>query len=400
VGQTVANRGSVMKKSMVSCVSGCAGVVAGAAAPAMSQGSVASPAALDEITVTARRREESLQEIPLAITAFTSADIQRAGIATFGDVAKLTPSLVFEEGFGANDTRPTIRGLPATRGRPPVGVLIDGIDVSSEAIATAGGGILLNLRLLDVERIEVVKGPQSALYGRVAFGGAINYVTAKPGDKLSGRLNATVAEGETYEVAGAVGGPLGDSGWRARVYAGHSQSDGFFRNSVSGENLGGYEATQGSLSFDYVGSDTFAFRGFLSYGDQQNEQRALHRSGRRRFCVVVLVLVAVVARVVVLVAPEVNLVQYRKHVARIAAEQGFDGALGQPPARHFRADHEHHGANQGGKDDGIGDRKYRRSVDDDPVEWAGLETGEQGAHAVRRQQLRRVGGGAPGGDGQ
>jgi iron complex outermembrane receptor protein len=266
-----------MKKSMVSCVSVCAGVVAGAAAPAMSQGSVASPGALDEITVTARRREESLQEIPLAITAFTSADIQRAGIATFGDVAKLTPSLVFEEGFGANDTRPTIRGLPATRGRPPVGVLIDGIDVSSEAIATAGGGILLNLRLLDVERIEVVKGPQSALYGRVAFGGAINYVTAKPGDKLSGRLNATVGEGETYEVAGAVGGPLGDSGWRARVFAGHSQSDGFFRNSVSGENLGGYEATQGSLSFDYVGSDTFAFRGFLSYGDQQNEQQPYYQ---------------------------------------------------------------------------------------------------------------------------
>ena len=266
-----------MKASMVSCVSVCAGVVAGAAAPAMSQTSVASPATLDEITVTARRREESLQEVPLSITAFTAADIQRAGISSFGDVAKLTPSLVFDQDFGANDTRPTIRGLPATRGRPPVGVLIDGIDVSSEAIATAGGGILLNLRLLDLERIEVVKGPQSALYGRVAFGGAINYVTARPGDTLSGRLNATVAEGETYEVGGAVGGPIGDSGWRARVYGGHSQSDGFYRNTVSGENLGGYEATQASVSFDYTGSETFAFRGFLSYGDQQNEQQPYYQ---------------------------------------------------------------------------------------------------------------------------
>ncbi len=266
-----------MKKSMVSCVSMCAGVLAGAAAPAMSQTSVAAPAALDEITVTARRREESLQEVPLSISAFSTADIQRAGIASFADVAKLTPSLIFDQDFGANDTRPTIRGLPATRGRPPVGVLIDGIDVSSEAIATAGGGILLNLRLLDLERIEVVKGPQSALYGRVAFGGAINYITAKPGDKLSGRISATVAEGETYEVGGAVGGPLGDSGWRARLYGGHSQSDGFFRNSVSGENLGGYEATQGSLSFDYTGSETFAFRGFLSYGDQQNEQQPYYQ---------------------------------------------------------------------------------------------------------------------------
>ena len=176
----------------------------------------------------------------------------------------------------------TTPGLPSVacrrpRGRPPVGVLIDGIDVSSEAIATAGGGILLNLRQLDVERIEVVKGPQSALYGRVAFGGAVNYVTAKPGDTLAGRVNATVASGDTYEVGGAVGGPLGTSGWRARVYGGHSRSDGFYSNTVSGENLGGYEATQGSIAFDYAGSETFALRGFLSYGDQKNEQQPYYQ---------------------------------------------------------------------------------------------------------------------------
>jgi outer membrane cobalamin receptor len=147
--------------------------------PAQAQSAPETREGLEEITVTARRREESLQEAPLSITAFGSEQIERAGIAGFGDVAKLTPSLVFDQDFGANDTRPSIRGLPATRGRPPVGILIDGIDVSSEAIATAGGGNLLNLRLLDLERIEVVKGPQSALYGRVAFGGAVNYVTAR-----------------------------------------------------------------------------------------------------------------------------------------------------------------------------------------------------------------------------
>ena len=183
-----------MKKSMVSCVSMCAGVLAGAAAPAMSQTSVAAPAALDEITVTARRREESLQEVPLSISAFSTADIQRAGIASFADVAKLTPSLIFDQDFGANDTRPTIRGLPATRGRPPVGVLIDGIDVSSEAIATAGGGILLNLRLLDLERIEVVKGPQAVYFGRNTFGGAVNYVTKDPGNEWKGKASASVAQ--------------------------------------------------------------------------------------------------------------------------------------------------------------------------------------------------------------
>ncbi len=271
-------KASSNNKSALSLVAIFSGLVAGAAGPALSQTTGAAPVVgLEEVTVTARRREESLQEVPLSISAFTAADIQRAGISNFADVAKLTPSLVFDQDFGANDTRPTIRGLPATRGRPPVGVLIDGIDVSSEAIATAGGGILLNLRLLDVERIEVVKGPQSALYGRVAFGGAINYVTARPGDTLAGRLNATLASGETYEVGGAYGGPIGDSGWRARVYGGHSRSDGFNRNIVSGEKLGGYEATQGSVSFGYTGGERFALRGFLAYGDQQNEQQPYYQ---------------------------------------------------------------------------------------------------------------------------
>jgi outer membrane receptor protein involved in Fe transport len=184
---------------------------------------------------------------------------------------------VFDQDFGANDTRPSIRGLPATRGRPPVGILIDGIDVSSEAIATAGGGNLLNLRLLDLERIEVVKGPQSALYGRVAFGGAVNYVTARGGDTVSGKLSAGVGSGDSYELSGSVGGPVGEGGLRARLYGGYSRADGFHRNIVSGENLGGHEAKQVSLSFDYGSSDDFALRGFLSWGDQQVEQQPYYQ---------------------------------------------------------------------------------------------------------------------------
>ncbi len=135
---------------------------------------LAQQTALEEIVVTARKREESLQDVPLSITAFSADFIEKNGIRSIDDVAKLTPSLVFETAFVPQDTRPVIRGLSATRGRQPIGVLLDGIDVSSESLLTGGGGIGVNLRLVDVERIEVVKGPQSALYGRVAFGGAIN----------------------------------------------------------------------------------------------------------------------------------------------------------------------------------------------------------------------------------
>ncbi|MBU6377508.1 MAG: TonB-dependent receptor [Gammaproteobacteria bacterium] len=266
-----------MKNRLATLLLSGAGVAALSQPPAQAQGTPQAREALEEITVTARRRAESLQETPLSISAFGAEQIERAGIAGFGDVAKLTPSLVFDQDFGANDTRPSIRGLPATRGRPPVGILIDGIDVSSEAIATAGGGNLLNLRLLDLERIEVVKGPQSALYGRVAFGGAVNYITARGGDEVSGKLSAGVGSGDSYELSGSIGGPFGEGGLRARLYGGYSRADGFHRNIVSGENLGGHEAKQVSLAFDYGSADDFALRGFLSWGDQQVEQQPYYQ---------------------------------------------------------------------------------------------------------------------------
>lgn len=240
-------------------------------AAALSAVAPASAADIEEIIVTARKRAESLQEIPLAVTAFTVEQIERAGIARIDDIARLTPSLVFDQAFSAQDTRPTIRGLPATRGRPPIGILIDGVDVSSEAISTAGGGNLLNLRLIDVERIEVVKGPQSALYGRVAFGGAINYVTRFPGDETSGRLGVTAGSHGTYEATGAVEGPVSDT-FGLRAYGGYSKSDGYHRDTISGDRLGGYESIQGSLAATLRPSDAFSIKAAVSYGQNESEQ--------------------------------------------------------------------------------------------------------------------------------
>ena len=220
--------------------------------------------AIEEIIVTVRKREESLQDVPLSVTVFSAELIERAGIARIDDIARLTPSLVFEQNFSAQDTRPIIRGLPATRGRPPIGVLIDGVDVSSEAVATAGGGNLLNLRLIDVDRIEVVKGPQSALYGRVAFGGAINYVTKRPGDEVSGKLNVTAASHGTYEVVGAVEGPVVDEAMSIRLHAGYSRSAGYHENTVSDKNIGGYESAQGQ-SDGFSSSDRKFYGGCVSH---------------------------------------------------------------------------------------------------------------------------------------
>jgi len=163
-------------------------------------------AATEEIVVTTRYREENLQEVPIAITAVTEDVIQNAGIRSVQDLARLTPSISVNESFSQNDVRVTIRGLTNTRGRSNVAYLVDGVDVTSETTGTnAGSPLLVNQRLLnDIERVEIVRGPQSALFGRAAFAGAISYVTKEPGDELEGRVGLDMAEYGKYEVNGAV----------------------------------------------------------------------------------------------------------------------------------------------------------------------------------------------------
>ncbi len=132
--------------------------------------------AITEIVVTARRKEENLKDVPLSITAFDSETIEAAGITSLGDVADQTPGLSFFNAFGENLPVPVIRGIVPQDifGENATAIFVDGVYVS--------GREGLNFSQLDLERIEVLKGPQSALYGRNAFAGAINYVTKAPPD--------------------------------------------------------------------------------------------------------------------------------------------------------------------------------------------------------------------------
>lgn len=222
-------------------------------APTSSNADAAATAGSGDIVVTARNRKERLADVPISITALNAGQITAQKVETFADVARLDSSLVFDKGSGLQDTRPVIRGLPSSRGRPPVGILIDGVDASTESMgASAGGSTLLNTRAVEVERIEVVKGPQSALYGRVAFGGAINYVTKKPSDTFGGEIGGEVGDYGTYEGRAALTGPLA-AGVSARVHGYYSTSDGYYRNEISGQRIGGFKSYGGggSLSFEH-----------------------------------------------------------------------------------------------------------------------------------------------------
>ena len=227
---------------------------------------------IEEIVVTARKRTESVQDIPLSISVFDEEAIAAAGIRDIDDIARLTPGLVFDKGWIPQDTRPHIRGLPTDRGRAPVGILVDGIDISSESMLTSGGGMLMNLKVMDIERIEVVKGPQSALYGRVAFGGAVNYVSRAPGDEFEADFSGDVGQYGQMEARVGLSLPVSET-FGLRINAVTAQHDGYYENEVSGEGIGGSDSTGVSVAAALQPSDTFSLDLRVAYSSDEYEIR-------------------------------------------------------------------------------------------------------------------------------
>ncbi|TVQ47906.1 MAG: TonB-dependent receptor [Gammaproteobacteria bacterium] len=205
--------------------------------------------ALEEIVVTARRAEESLQQVPLSISAFTAQDIENAGLRSVEDLAQQTPGFSFRSAFGRTGDRPVIRGQSNIQGEPNASFFIDGIFVS---------GSISGYDLDNLERVEVIRGPQSALYGRRTFAGAINYVTRRPGDELSGRVTGTLGDNGWLETAGSIGGPLLGDQLLFQANARFFERDGYYRNTVTGrKDVGGQETRSAGGTLYWLPTETF-----------------------------------------------------------------------------------------------------------------------------------------------
>ena len=210
-------------------------------------GEALAQATLEEIVVTARKREESVQDIPVVVTAFTADELARRGVSELEDVAAATPGLAFEDFSNGFSAAPVIRGLTQ-------------VNVSSEVqnVATFVDGIYLqrnfsvDIGQADLERIEVVKGPQSALYGQNAFAGAINYVLARPGEQFAGYVDVGAGTDGRLDYRAAFGGPLIEGKLGLRGFYGHNEFDGTWRNEYPGlddqaARLGWYDNDNYSL---------------------------------------------------------------------------------------------------------------------------------------------------------
>ena len=229
----------------------------GLAAPLSAQEDISRPAPSNvneelpgEIIVTARKRNETLSDVPLAITAFSGETLFERQISDLDDLARATPGFFFEsQGAQRNDrsiSTLVVRGMPAGSTQNATGerasVFIDGAPVF--------GGFVQGLT--DVERVEVLRGPQSAYFGRATFSGAINLVTRDPGNKFRGRVEASFGEDDYTDNQVMIEGPLFPGVLTARVAGRLYSVDGQFTNTADRDESFGARSTKsisGTLYF-------------------------------------------------------------------------------------------------------------------------------------------------------
>lgn len=186
-------------------------------APALAQ-----QVAIEEIIVTARQRSESLQDVPASITAFTTEQLQRAGVQRAEDFISLTPGVTFVDAAEVGDTQVNIRGINGARdAENSFALIIDGILHTNPAA--------LNREYANLQQIEILKGPQGAIYGRNAAAGAIIITNRKPGDEFEGEFKVSGANDDSYYASAYVAGPVSDR-VGVSLQADWRDTDGFYFN--------------------------------------------------------------------------------------------------------------------------------------------------------------------------
>lgn len=214
-----------------------------------------------EILVTARKRLETLQEVPDSISVIGAEAIERAGVETLQDVATLTPNLVIIDQLRPGIQTVSIRGFTTVQGgKAPFATIIDGVQQP--------GMEYLAQNLVDIERIEVVRGPQGTLYGGGAIAGAINVVTKRPTNELTGQLQAGYFEGPGWTGAATVSGPLIEDRLFFRGSIHHVDDDGQIENQATGNAVDQRQDTtlRARLLFTPSDSATFDLNGSYMHG--------------------------------------------------------------------------------------------------------------------------------------
>src|SRR5688572_19384792 len=222
---------------------------------------------LEEIVVTALKRAESLQDAPATVTAFDAETIEQARIQSMRDYVNLTSNMTLMETQNNAFAFVNIRGLAQIRNvDPTVAVVVDGV-LSTTSLA-------FSQDLYDIQQIEVLKGPQGALYGRNATGGAINITTKQPTSDPEVYVRGGYGNGDNLQLSGVASGPLGSNGVLGRVVVGYKDAEGWRDNVATGVKADPYEdlTVAGKLLWDIGERTTLDLRLTYSHTESTGSQ--------------------------------------------------------------------------------------------------------------------------------
>lgn len=227
---------------------------------------------LEEITVTARKREESLQDAPVSVTAFSSSGLDVRGITNIGNISAFTPNLDINHGKadgGSTNAAVFIRGVGQNDfifpTDPGVGIYVDGV-----YIARSVGGMM---DLADVERVEVLRGPQGTLYGKNTIGGAINIVTSRPDGSLNGRLKVTGGQRDHIDVEANINFPIKEDVLAGKIAVVSKNQKGYSKRVGSDLDLGDTNVDAIRAGLNWTASDDVSV--YLSFDASRIRQNGV-----------------------------------------------------------------------------------------------------------------------------
>ncbi|GMU44044.1 MAG: TonB-dependent receptor [Lysobacterales bacterium] len=237
-------------------------------------------AQLATITVTARKREETLQEVPVAVTAFSEQKLEDFNVEDLSDLDAQVPNLTVYAARGSSSTITAyIRGVgqsdPLWGVDPGVGIYLDDVYIARPQ------GALLDV--FDVERVEVLRGPQGTLYGKNTIGGAIKYVSRALDADFGGRVSVTAGEHNQQDVKVGLNVPLGDSGWAMRFAGANLTRDGYGENLRTGQDVSDKEIVAGRFTLGYTGSDRWSAKFTADHIDDASAVRGARMLAANRF---------------------------------------------------------------------------------------------------------------------
>ena len=214
----------------------------------------ASAQKLEEVIVTAERRAESLQKTDISMSVFTARSLSQMGVTNYLDLADMAPNVLMHEMPGKAGGAISIRGFKNAETipsfEPKVTLYVDGV-----LIPTGAGSVF---DVLDLKRVEILRGPQGTLYGRNSVGGAVNFITKKPTDKFEGKLTATYGSYNQHDAKGTLNVPLGDK-LAIKANVATLNHDGYWRNPIYDRHLGDKNRDVAQVQVQWKPTDTATF---------------------------------------------------------------------------------------------------------------------------------------------